>query len=103
MLYSGEPIQTPMNTDERRERREELTETIVGCASRASNALGVGFLDQVDESALAVALRRAGTRAQQQHHVEVTYEGTVLGGLQSAFIGVHLRLGALLPHMSSHP
>ena len=79
MLYSGERIQTPMNTDERRGRLDKLTEAIVGCAFKVSNALGMGFLEKVYENALAVELRRAGIKVQQQYHVRVTYEGTVVG------------------------
>ena len=68
-----------MNTDERRARLDKVTEAIVGCAFKVSNTLGVGFLEKVYENALAVELRRAGLKVQQQYDVKVTYEGVVVG------------------------
>jgi GxxExxY protein len=67
-----------MNANERRARLDKVTEAIVGCAIKVSNALGVGFLEKVYENALAVELRRAGLKV-QQHDVNVTYEGVVVG------------------------
>ena len=40
-----------------------ITETIIGCAFRVANTLGVGFLEKVYENALAYELRKLG------HHV----------------------------------
>ncbi len=68
-----------MNADERRARLDKLTETIVGCAFKVSNTLGVGFLEKVYENALTVELRRAGIKVQQQYGVKVAYEGVVVG------------------------
>jgi GxxExxY protein len=79
VTYSGEGVKTPMNTDERRARLDKVTEAIVGCAFKVSNTLGVGFLEKVYENALAVELRRAGLKVQQQYDVKVTYEGVVVG------------------------
>jgi GxxExxY protein len=76
---AGEDTWTQMNADERREELDKLTEAIVGCAFKVSNALGVGFLEKVYENALAVELRRAGLKVQQQYPMKVTYEGTVVG------------------------
>src|SRR5438128_19325 len=74
-----------MNTDDRREiamTEEELngvTEKIIGCAFKVSNALGCGFLEKVYENALALELRKQGLRAEQQHPIIVYYDGTVVG------------------------
>jgi len=51
---------------------DKVTEAIVGCAFKVSNTLGVGFMEKVYENALAVELRRAGLKVQQQYDVKVT-------------------------------
>ncbi len=56
-----------------------LTERIIGCAFKVSNALGCGFLEKVYENALVYELRRNGLRAEQQHPISVYYEGVVVG------------------------
>ena len=45
-----------MNTDD----FSVVTETVIGCAMKVSNALGAGFLEKVYENALAHELRAAG-------------------------------------------
>jgi GxxExxY protein len=64
-----------MNTDE----LNSLTETIIGCAIKVSNTLGTGFLEKVYENALAIELRRAGLKVEQQKPLKVFYEGAVVG------------------------
>jgi GxxExxY protein len=56
-----------------------LTEQIIGCAFKVSNALGPGFLEEVYENALAHELRRLGLGLQQQAEVYVKYDGIVVG------------------------
>jgi GxxExxY protein len=68
-----------MNADERRTELDRLTERIVGCAYEVSNTLGCGFLEKVYENALAVELRRAGLRVEQQKLVQVRYKGELVG------------------------
>ena len=58
-----------MNTDE----LNSLTETIIGCAIKVSNTLGTGFLEKVYENALAIELRRAGLKVEQQKPLKVFY------------------------------
>ncbi len=41
--------------------------------------LGVGFLEKVYENALVVELRLQGIDGQQQHALQVMYEGVVVG------------------------
>jgi GxxExxY protein len=57
----------------------ELTQRIIGCAMRVSSTLGVGFLEKVYENALVVELRLQGIDCQQQHALQVMYEGVVVG------------------------
>jgi GxxExxY protein len=78
-----------MNTDERRSRLDRITETVIGCAHKVSNTLGCGFLEKVYENALAVELRKAGLRVQQQHDVKVTYEGVVVGDFTADLLVEH--------------
>ena len=56
-----------------------ITEKIIGCAYTVSNALGAGFLEKVYEYALAHELRKAGLKVQQQHPIQVRYDGIVVG------------------------
>jgi GxxExxY protein len=57
----------------------KLTEQIIGCAFNVSNGLGVGFLEQVYENALAHELRKLGHCIKQQDPVRVMYDGVVVG------------------------
>lgn len=59
--------------------KDELTELIIGRAFVVSNALGVGYLEKVYENALALELREAGLRVEQQKPVPVSYKGTIVG------------------------
>ncbi len=56
-----------------------LTGRVIGCAYTVSNTLGCGFLEKVYENALAVELRKAGLRVEQQCAVLVRYSGEVVG------------------------
>lgn len=53
------------------EKVDQITEAIIGCAMKVSNTLGVGFLEKVYENALAVELRRAGLKVEQQKPISV--------------------------------
>jgi GxxExxY protein len=57
----------------------KLSETIIGCAMKVSNTLGVGFVEKVYENALGIELRKAGLVAEQQKPVNVFYDGQVVG------------------------
>jgi GxxExxY protein len=57
----------------------EVTEKVIGCAYKVSNALGCGFLEKVYENALAHELRKAGFRVDQQERVKVFYDGVEVG------------------------
>ena len=68
-----------MDTDKEREKLDRLTERIIGCAYEVSNTLGCGFLEKVYENALAIELRRAGLRLEQQKPIQVRYKGELVG------------------------
>jgi GxxExxY protein len=56
-----------------------LTERIIGCAFKVSNALGCGFLEKVYENALVYELRKSGMRVYAQQPINVVYDGVVVG------------------------
>jgi GxxExxY protein len=58
---------------------EELTGKIIGAFYQVYNDLGYGFLEKVYENALAHKLRQAGLTVQQQHPIQVYYEGLIVG------------------------
>ncbi len=58
---------------------DRLTERIIGSALTVSNALGTGFLEKVDENALAHELRKAGRAVLQQRGVPVMDDGVIVG------------------------
>ena len=68
-----------MNTDQRRLELDELTKKVIGCIYAVSNTLGSGFLEKVYENALAIELRKAELNVEQQHRIQVNYEGIAVG------------------------
>ena len=68
-----------MDPDRQRERLNEISGRIIGCAYAVANSLGCGFLEKVYENALAHELRKAGLKTEQQHPVAVRYDGAVVG------------------------
>lgn len=68
-----------MNTDQRRLELDELTKKVIGCIYAVSNTLGSGFLEKVYENALAIELRKADLNVEQQHRIQVNYEGIAVG------------------------
>lgn len=57
----------------------QVTEKIIGCSYTVSNTLGVGFLEKVYENALSHELQKRDLHVQQQHPVEVNYDGIIVG------------------------
>jgi GxxExxY protein len=62
---------------------EPMTERIIGCAFRVANALGHGFVEKVDENALAHEMRKCGLGVVQQRGLVVFYDD-VIGGEYTA-------------------
>jgi GxxExxY protein len=61
------------------ERLNQITEKIIGCAFQVGKALGAGFLEKVNENALAHKLRKAGLHVEQQFPVAVLYDNVCVG------------------------
>lgn len=58
---------------------DRTTERIIGCPYAVHNALGAGFLEKVDENAMAIELREHGLHFQQQACLRVRYRGRDVG------------------------
>ncbi|MFA6561749.1 MAG: GxxExxY protein [Verrucomicrobiia bacterium] len=56
-----------------------VTEKIIGAAYAVGNTLGSGFLEKVYENALVHEIRKTGLRVDQQHDIQVRYDGVVVG------------------------
>ena len=56
-----------------------ITEKIIGCCYKVSNTLGCGFLEKVYENALGIEIRNTGLKAEQQHSLQVFYNGAIVG------------------------
>lgn len=62
-----------------REKLNGITERVIGCAFKVSNALGCGFLEKVYENALVHEIRKSGLNVEQQHSIQVVYDGVIVG------------------------
>lgn len=59
--------------------RKELTEKIIGCAFRAYNAMGYGYLESVYENCLAIELHACGLTVERQKPLRVLYKEQLVG------------------------
>jgi len=75
------PIKAPINLNE----YNPLTEKIIGCAFRVSNELGPGFLEKFYENALSNELAKMDIPFQQQVHLDVQYDGVIVGDYVADF------------------
>lgn len=64
-----------MDTD----KKDELTEKILGAAFNVQNTLGCGFLEKVYENALVIELTRQQIAVEQEKPLRVCYRGAVVG------------------------
>jgi GxxExxY protein len=64
----------------------EITRQMIGCAFDVHNELGGGFLEQVYENALAMALRERGLLVVQQAGLNVRFRGRVVGEYRADLI-----------------
>lgn len=58
---------------------EALTEKVIGVFFEVYNELGYGFLENVYEKAMSVALRDVGLQVSSQVPINVHFRGTVIG------------------------
>lgn len=76
---------TQINADDL-EEINFVTEQIIGCAFKVSNALGSGFLEKVYENALTIELLRVGLVVEQQKVLDVFYDGVLVGAYNADLI-----------------
>ena len=62
-----------------KEKRNEITGKILGVSFQVLNELGSGFLEQVYESSLALALRSEGLKVNTQISLDVRFRGEIVG------------------------
>lgn len=58
---------------------DQITERVIGCAYKVSNAHGCGFNEKVYENSLVIELKVEGLKVEQQVPFDVTYRGQVVG------------------------
>ena len=68
-----------VNSKRGREKINDITEHVIGCAFKVINSLGSGFVEKVYENALVHELRKEGLEVVQQHRVQVHYDHVVVG------------------------
>jgi GxxExxY protein len=68
-----------MSADERGLPQREITERAIGAFFDVYNELGVGYLESVYESAMAIVLRELGLRAVRQPPLVVRFRGVPIG------------------------
>jgi len=66
-----------MNADEH--RLNLISEKVIGCAFKVSNALGIGFLEKVYQNALAIELANQGLAAEKEKAITIYYDGAIVG------------------------
>jgi len=68
-----------MSTDKNGLIEESVTETVIGAFFAVYSELGHGFLEQVYENAMAIALRQQGWQVVQQPAIDVLFRGQRVG------------------------
>jgi len=66
-----------------------ISEAVIGCAYRVSNALGSGFLESVYDNAMALELAAHGVFFERQKKLEVRYRDTIVGEFAADFLVEH--------------
>lgn len=60
-------------------KHTDLTEKIIGAFFKVYNTLGYGFSEKVYENTMAIELRKAELRVEQQKSIVVYYDSDVVG------------------------
>lgn len=75
-----------IDADERRFKHSDLTESIIGVSYEAYNELGQGFLENVYEHAMVLALKAKGLEVQHQVPLPVLFRGQKIGSYEADLV-----------------
>jgi GxxExxY protein len=96
-------MQTDLET--RRSDLNRVTETVIGCAFKVSNTLGIGFLERVYENALVHELQKTPLLVEPQKILQVFYDGVIVGNFRADLLiekSVIIELKAVTALDSTH-
>lgn len=65
--------------DAEKNKLNQISQTVIGCAYRVSSILGCGFFEKVYENALVHELRKNGLHVEQQKRFNIFYDGAQMG------------------------
>jgi len=82
---------------------KEVTDRIICGFYRVYNRLGYGFLEKVYENALLIELKRHDLHVQQQHPVQVFYDGECVGDYYADLVVENLVMLELKVADTLHP
>ena len=60
-------------------KHSEITDLVLNAFYKVHRTLGYGFGEKVYENSLAIELRKVGLQVDQQHEIDVYYEGKPVG------------------------
>lgn len=62
-----------------KDKRDELSEKIIGAAFEVQNSLGAGFLEKVYRKSLVVELQKSGLSVKEEKKIEIFYRRILVG------------------------
>ena len=68
--------------DDEKDRINDFTEKIIGCAYKVMNELGCGFFEKVYENALAHEIGKLELKVEQQQKIKVYYDKIEVGNYE---------------------
>ncbi len=60
-------------------KHEDITHQIIGCAYKAYNVLGFGFLESVYKKALVIELNKINLKVEQEKPLKIYYDNQIVG------------------------
>jgi len=69
-----------------KERNDELTYKIIGCAMKVHNALGNGFQEVIYQRCLAIELKKQGIQFLREQEMPIYYDDRAVGKRRADFI-----------------
>ena len=72
--------------DDSRYKHADLTEKAIGVFYEGYNELGQGFLENVYENAMGIALRQSGLAVVQQEPIQVSFRNQIVGEFRADLV-----------------